>query len=268
MTKKYYKIYTGRYGGELTIGTVNADFAEYWIPKLADDSDSDLIETLQGYEWDDEDMKDPNSPIPKEDFYAWNECDDIEHLNGPTADNQFEAWEVFPHKDAEYVDGMLAWKEGIDHDYTISVYEEAEEETYRGDYEHVIYSRECYSSYTDPVESAENEGVPVLHFFSSEKGGFGEVIVETDGDFDPAKLQVGQVETDLVALIEQYWYDRKPLQVDFDHAESTGKGFYAGVGFMNPKWHDIGEKYYSYDMEETPYVKEAFDELYEIEEEE
>ena len=85
MSKRYFRINTGRYGGELAIGECNKDFVDYWMPKVKEDGDGDLIETLQGYEWDDEDMKDSDSPIPKEEFYAWNECDDFEHANGPFA---------------------------------------------------------------------------------------------------------------------------------------------------------------------------------------
>jgi hypothetical protein len=103
-----------------------------------------------------------------------------------------------------------------------------------------------------------------LFFLSSEKGTFGEVYVETDGeDFDPELLQTGQLESDMGEFIESYWYDRKPLQVDYDYSDSMGKGYYAGVGFVNTKWHDVSEKYVSYDMEETEYVKEMFDDWYE-----
>ena len=64
-------------------------------------------------------------------------------------------------------------------------------------------------------------------------------------------------------IIESYWYDRKPLQVDFDYSDSMGKGYYASVGYVNTKWHDVSEKYVTYDMEETENVKEAFDCFYE-----
>ena len=102
-----------------------------------------------------------------------------------------------------------------------------------------------------------------MFFHSSEKGGFGEVYVETDGeDFDPELLQTGQLESDMGTLIESYWYDRKPLQIDFDYADTMGKGYYASVGYVNTKWHDSSEDYVSYDMEETEIVKEAFDDFY------
>ena len=267
MSKRYFKIETGRYGGELAIGKVDRSFVDYWSSKVEEDGDTELIETLQGFEWDDADMGDSNSPKPNEDFYAWFECDDLEHVNGPFSDNKFVVSEIKLHDDAEYVDGMVQWKEDVDHDYTVSMYEQLTEfgEETQHDYESSVYSREAYTNNTTLSEDDNiDEFTPVLCFISSEKGGFGEVYVETNGeDFDPELLQIGTVETDLATLIESYWYDRKPLQVDFDHADTTGKGFYASVGYVKNEWHDVVDKYISYDMEETEAVKEAFDWLYE-----
>ncbi len=260
MSKRYYKIDTGRYGGELAVGTVSKEFVDYWLPIVAEEGQGDLIEHLQGIEWDDDDMMDANSPS-LEDYYCWNENDDLEHVNGPYEDNQFSVVEIKLHEDAEYADGMLQWKDGVDHDYSTSMYEEiGDEESH--DYQAGIYSRECYS--TDSFESKDEEDYqPTLFFHSSEKGGFGEVYVETDGeDFDPELLQTGQLESDMGTLIESYWYDRKPLQIDFDYADTMGKGYYASVGYVNTKWHDSSEDYVSYDMEETEIVKEAFDDFY------
>jgi hypothetical protein len=261
MSKRYFKIDTGSYGGEMAVGSVSKEFVDYWKPIIAEEGQGDLIEHLQGIEWDDEEQQDPNSPILEE-FYCWNENDDMEHVNGPFADNHFRVIEIELHKDAEYADGMLQWKEGVDHDYSTSMYEEiGEEDTH--EYESNIYSRECYT--TDSFDSKDEEDYqPTLFFFSSEKGGFGEVYVQTDNkDFDPELLQTGQIESDMGEIIESYWYDRVPLQVDFDYADTTGKGYYASVGYVNTKWHDESDNYVSYDMEETEIVKEAFDCFYE-----
>lgn len=262
MSKRYFKINTGRYGGELAVGGVSKEFVEYWKPKVAEDGDGDLIEHLQGIEWEDEDMIDSNSPSPGEDFYCWNENDDLEHINSPFADNEFEVIEIKLHEDAIYEDGLIQWKEDADHDYSTMMYEELDDSNYFS-YEACIYSRECYSS--EEVDSEKEEDYkPTLFFLSSEKGVFGEVYVETDGeDFDPELLQTGQLESDMGEFIESYWYDRKPLQADYDYSDSMGKGYYASVGYVNTKWHDESEKYVSYDMEETEYVKEAFDDWYE-----
>ena len=261
MSKRYFRINTGRYGGELAIGSVSKEFVDYWKPKVAEDGDSDLIGHLQGIEWDDEDMMDSESPKPNEEYYCWNETDDLEHANGPFADNDFLVNEITLHEDATYEDGIIQWKEDVDHDYSTMMFEELNEGEYFP-YTSCIYSRECHSGDADAEK--EEDYQPALFFFSSEKGEFGGVCVETNGeDFDPELLQTGQLECDMGEITESYWYDRKPLQVDFDYSESTGKGYYAGVGYVNTKWHDVAEKYVSYDMEETEIVKEAFDDFYE-----
>ena len=257
--KRYFKIYTGRYGGELTVGTISKEFVEYWQPKL-EDGDSELIETLQRYEYEDDDMGDPDSPIPKEDYNAWHDCDDLEHVTGPFSDNQYSWVEVKLHTDAVYSDGLVQWKEGKEHGYEVQMYEEIGDESDVHDYNVYVYGREAYTNNIDECV----EPIPVLQFFSSEKGNFGEVVVETNGeDFDPEKLQIGVVETDLATIIEQYWYDRKPLQVDFNYSDTYGKGYYATVGFMNPAWHDTSDLYITYDQSETDRVKESFNDMYE-----
>ena len=264
MSKRYFKIDTGRYGGELVVGSINSKFVDYWAEKVEEDGDSDLIDTLQGFEWDDDDMGDNDSPVPKEEFYAWHECDDLEHVNGPFEDNDFHVVEIKLHQDAEYVDGIIQWKEGADHDYRVQMFEEIGDEE-RQSYQSCIYSRECYTTKSFlEEEDNEEEYTPVLNFFSSEKGGFGDVYVETEGeDFDPKLLQTGQVETDMATIIESYWYDRKPLQINYDYADTTGKGYYAGVGYVKKQWHDTQDTYINYDFEETDALKEAFEWFYE-----
>ena len=164
--KRYFRINTGRYGGELAIGSVSKEFVDYWKDKVAEDGDGDLIEHLQGIEWDDEDMKDPESPSPGEDFYCWNETDDLEHANGPFADNDFEVTEIKLHEDAIYEDGLIQWKEDVDHDYSTMMFDELDEGSYFP-YEACIYSRECYSGDVDAEKESDYQ--PTLFFFSSEK---------------------------------------------------------------------------------------------------
>ena len=51
MSKRYFLIDTGRYGGELCIGTVPADFVDYWNPKVGSEGDTDLIANLPCLRW-------------------------------------------------------------------------------------------------------------------------------------------------------------------------------------------------------------------------
>ena len=220
MSKRIFRIEAGRYGGETVIGKVDKEFVEYFLEV---DEESDLIEHVTSYDWDDG-QPDGDAPIPKEDYYMW-ECDDIEHINSAYADSGFFVTEVT----------------GLDskHDYS-------ETET---PLEAVmpLYGREAYSMGTLPDDEDikdDDNYVPTLAFHSGEKGGFGCWFVETDGEpFDKYKFTYGIVETDMGEFIDSVWYDKKELECDYDYNDTTGKGYYAGVGYMNTKWHDKGEKY-------------------------
>ena len=88
--KRRFRIDSGRYGAELTIGEVDKDFVDYFIGKR----ESDLIDTVLSYDWpDDDQMGDKNAPKIK-DFYTWSECDEIEHLNCMFSDSGFTVSEV------------------------------------------------------------------------------------------------------------------------------------------------------------------------------
>ena len=220
MSKRIFRIEAGRYGGETVIGKVDKEFVEYFLEV---DEESDLIEHVTSYDWDDG-QPDGDAPIPKEDYYMW-ECDDIEHINSAYADSGFFVTEVT----------------GLDskHDYS-------ETET---PLEAVmpLYGREAYSMGTLPDDEDikdDDNYVPTLAFHSGEKGGFGCWFVETDGEpFDKYKFTYGIIETDMGEFIDSVWYDKKELECDYDYNDTTGKGYYAGVGYMNTKWHDIGDKY-------------------------
>ena len=236
MSKRYFLIDTGRYGGEVCIGTIPADFVDYWNPKVSSGGETDLIGHIQGIEWEDSDEMDSDSPSLGENFYAWSECDDIEHLNGPYADSSYHVQEIKLHEDAEFVDGMVYWKDGVDHDYDTPQYLEVGEESGPHEYQ-CLYSREVYASYNEQQEDVE--AVPVLNWHSGEKGCFGQVFIQTDGeDFDAEKFHCGSVETDCAEIIERYWYNQTELDVCWDWSDTNGKGFYAWVGYMNPDWHD------------------------------
>ena len=79
----------------------------------------------------------------------------------------------------------------------------------------------------------------MLAFHSAEKGGFGSWFLETEGeDFDPYKLGCGYVETNVAEIVESVYYDKEELENNMDYNDTTGKGYYASVGWMNTKWHD------------------------------
>lgn len=257
MTQRVFRVYTGRYGGELTVGTVDPDFVQYW----QGEDESDLIEHCVGAQWGEDDDLDPDSPpmIDGENI-PWHECDDIEHLNGPYSDNQYFVTEVKLHEDAEIRYGELCWKEGVDHDFNIHKFEEVGDESEGHDYNHFLYGREGgYASDDEPDwdDEASEDVVPVLIFHSAEKGGFGELYVTTEGeDFDHDKFCIGVCETDLGTIIETYYYDEQELEVDWGYADTNGKGYYARVAWLNKKWHD-NRMDYGFDGE---YIKDALQE--------
>ena len=215
MSKRIFRIEAGRYGGECVIGKVDKEFVE----AMLEEDQEELIDVVTSAE--DEDFK---GLLPCEDYYMW-ECDDIEHINAAYADSGFFITEVTNEE---------------------SKYDYSETET---PLEAVmcLYGREAYSMGTLPEDEDikdDDNYVPTLAFHSGEKGGFGCWFVETDGEpFDKYKFTYGIVETDMGEFIDSVWYDKKELETDYDYNDTTGKGYYAGIGYMNTKWHDIGDKY-------------------------
>lgn len=232
MLMRKFVVRGGRYGGELTIGRVSKEFVEYWSPKVEEDGDGDLINHVVNLDYDDADEIDPNSPpiffsgnvddVVVEDT-AWYNIDDIEHLNAYYADSGFYVTEL-DSEDQEIGDEV-----------------EVKPIT--------LYGREAYNdtAMPEPTEYLSQEDIdnyiPVLVFHSGEKGSFGQWIIETENDFDPYKLTFSIVETNLGEFVERVWYDKQELDCDFDWCDSMGKGYYAQVGYMNPKWHDSADKY-------------------------
>ena len=227
--KRRFRIEAGRYGGELTVGTIESDFVDYWLSKSNDEAD--LIEHINGLEWDEE-VEDNLAPELTEDFNAWYEIDDIEHLNGPYADGDWTVSEVPSDGSDDYA------------------YDENERDLSEVSQ---LFSREAYHN-DDVPDEVDDDQVPVLVFHSSEKGSFGAWFVDTEGeDFDPDKLRFSSCETNVADIVERVWYNKEELEQDFDHSESVGKGYYASIGYMNKKWHDPCDTYTDEYLEEEGY---------------
>lgn len=139
--------------------------------------------------------------IDYEDVEHWYETDDIEHVSSC-------------HDDTEFI-----------------VEDENGETVYRG-------TLECSQSRDAVTMQSGSEGcIPVMQCFSSEKGYFFDAEFETDS-FDPKKLTVKYIETDLAFLIEDVSYDGKSLDLDYDNLDTRGKGFEARIGWINKEWHE------------------------------
>jgi len=230
MAKKYrYRIEAGNYGGELTIGEVPAEFVEYW----KHEEQEDLIDAVTSFdEWDESDspddaLEDPDAP-PMLDNY-WHDINDLEHQNGCYSDG---TWTITPVP----ADGSDDW---------------AYEDSFEVEPTH-MYSRECYSSDEIDEEYAD-QTVPVLAFHSSEKGTFACWFLDTDEEFDAEKLRFGSCESDLADLVETVYYGKEELESNYDYNDTTGKAYYAHVGYVNRKWHDPLDYYTPEQLEEDGY---------------
>lgn len=251
MSKRYFKIDTGRYGGEIVVGKVSPEFVEYWKDRDRDD----LLRHVLNLDWDDEEEIDQDSPeMTESGNISWHEVDDYEHLTGPYSDNKFLVYEVDLVPGVKYENGEITCPE--DWDYSKITHEEITDyEQY--DYTNYIYGREVYTS--DPTADDDGDWVPVLQMHSAEKGGFGEIFIETNGeDFNPEKLAIGIVETDMGELIEAYWYDGREVVVDYDACDTVGKSFHACVGWMNEKWYDRPADF----TPDSDNVKESLEEIF------
>lgn len=228
MAKFRYRIEAGNYGGELCVGEVPAEFVEYWKHEEQEDL-IDAVISFDDYSDDEPEdaLKDPDAP-PMLDSY-WHDIDDLEHQNGCYSDG---SWSITPVP----TDGSDDW---------------AYEDSFEVEPTH-MYSRECYSS--DEIdEEYEDQTVPVLAFHSSEKGSFACWFLDTDEPFDAEKLRFGSCESDLADLVETVYYGKEELESNYDYNDTTGKAYYAHVGYVNKKWHDQLGYYTPEQLEEDGY---------------
>jgi hypothetical protein len=242
MAKFKYRIEGGRYGGELAVGEVSEDFAQYWAPIIEEEGtyETFIPHVLALSEWDDEEDINRDAPAIFEDLNeieGWYAVDDIEHINGAYADGGFFVSNITDEEDE--------W-----------AYDENEMEV-EG---YCLKGREGAYISTNPEPTSE-EQTPVMLFHSAEKGGFASWFVESDEPFDPNKLVYSIVETHLGDFIEDVWYDKQLIEANFDYNDTTGKSYEAAVGWITTKWRDpyvdpadadLSEYWedYDYEMEE------------------
>ena len=214
MTKRRFRIDTGAYGGELVVGTVDEEFVKHFV----EEGEGELIDHLHSLEWDEDVNKD--LPKPFEDFYCWNETDDIEHCNGPYSDTEWY-WTEVPADESD------DWNNDIDG---------KEFKPWH------LYDRETYHDDNDEAKE-KHKVTPVLVYHTGEKGGFGSWFVETEGeDFDPLQVSYSTVATNVAEIVEDVWYSKEQLDHNMDWCDTRGKGDDVKVGWMNVDWHDTLDK--------------------------
>ena len=165
--------------------------------------------------WEDEDEHDLIEEVED----TWYDDADLEHVYGMYSDSDFTVYEVVNN-------------ETLENSVSVEV--------------NSFMSREAYTTDSD------SGSVPVLIFHGAEKGVFGSWEVEVE-EFDPNKLVASIIETDFGEIVQDVYYDGKKLEYDGDCVDTTGKGYSAKVGWINPEWH---EKKSTFDNEEL--VKESW----------
>eukprot|EP00038_Savillea_parva_P012377 m.204220 g.204220 ORF g.204220 m.204220 type:complete len:254 (+) comp22445_c0_seq1:174-935(+) len=251
MNKRYFVVETGRYGGEVCVGWITQNFYNFWKRRDENDLISALFSDGDGYQ---------DSPLPTgdDDYWTpWHDIDDIYHSNSPCASNSYTVTEIIlangaaVGEDSDIVDtaGLGRRRDQL--------YTEIDNVRKTFDSYHHVHSHEIYAA---DFEDQPDEGfAPVLFTHSEEKGSFGEVIIETNGDgFDNRKFRIETVETEVGEFIHAYWYDQKKLGVCFDYSDSCGKGFRCALGYMNREEH---ERYFK------PLAEESIAETWELDEE-
>ena len=231
-TKRLFRVDTGINGGELVIGQVNDDFVRYFVDK----PEHELIDHVLNTERDPDEL-DPDAPEIKEDFYCWNECDEIEHLNGVYSDTEW-SWVELP---AGTKEGTQA---AMENEYEGEVFEPLH-----------LHDREAYHEDNDDRKE-KYDVVPCMLYHTGEKGGMGCWFVETDGeDFDPNKFCYSTVATNVAEIVDQAWYDKEEIYCDQSWCDTRSKGDWMRVGYFNKDWHDTREQ-----REEDEYMWELYDE--------
>jgi hypothetical protein len=233
MSKHNYRLYGAGYGGELVIGETNEHFVRYWASRVEDDHGEGLIEYLTDWDLeindDPDQLEDPDSSptpgTPDQEFEpgAWHDFDDIEHCNTTFADS---------------------WVRVVPLDENGEEDDENEFNIELGN-THYFYSREAYFRNEEPDWTEEKRGdyKPVLSFFSSEKGGFWSADLELDEPFNEKLFSMGVIESTLCELAEAFYYNGEEIDQEFE-CDTSGKGYYANVGWMNMRWHDSEDKYH------------------------
>ena len=135
---------------------------------------------------------------------------DLEHGFGMYSDSHLTAYEIKGGEDEE-----------IENEIEVSC----------------LVSREAY------ITDSDNGSVPVLLFHGSEKGHFCSWRLEAES-FDSKLISASIVETDFGEFVQDLYYNGEKLEPNDEYVDTTGKGYHAKVGWMNPEWHEKREKFF------------------------
>lgn len=243
--KRYFMLQFGGYGGEYIFGNAPEDFVEYWLDEERNHSLSDHIfamHDMAGYDDPSEEEVpegfDENSPEVREGrkFIEYWELDDIDHNTVMSSEYcSFSVNEVELHPKAVYQGNEVTWDDKEcqkrNFDWSQRQYtEKGDSKDYNTDEVPNVY---CVENFVHNTKKGLVDPVPVIMLYDAQKGTFGRVVVETNGeDFDPSKLAFGVNENTMTTHIEAIYYDKKDLHIDMDYLDTWGKGFHASVGYI------------------------------------
>ncbi len=242
--KRYFRIELSGYGGELIVGKASEEFVQYWLDEDRKDllmdhmhamndmtmySDEDEIETPDGYDSDSPEVYEGSG---NQEYWEFSDVEHDTQLNPEYT--HYNVVEIRPDPRTEYSHGELSWQDSVtkkrNFDWSSNMFTEVEGSSKEYQFTNNVVDRDLY---LDNDRDNLEDPVPVLMMYDSQKGVFGHIIVQTNGeDFDPEKFAYTSISHTMSNGIEGYYYNKESLTVDNNELSTWGKGFYAGVGYV------------------------------------
>ena len=161
--------------------------------------------------------------------------DDIEHETTLNPEyTQYTVVEITPDPRTEYKNGELDWQNVVtkkrNFDWSSSKFTEIEGTSKEYQFTNCVVDRDLL---LDNDKSNLDDPVPVIMMYDSQKGVFGHIVIQTNGeDFDPKKFAHTSMTNTMSNGVEGYYYNKESLTVDNNELSTWGKGFYASVGWV------------------------------------
>jgi hypothetical protein len=161
--------------------------------------------------------------------------DDIEHEHMLNPDyTQYTVVEIIPDPRTEYTHGELSWQDSVtkkrNFDWSSKMFTEVEGTSKEYGLTNCVVDRDLL---LDNDKDSLEDPVPVIMMYDSQKGTFGHIVIQTNGeDFDPKKFAYTSMTNTMSNGVEGYYYNKESLSVDNNDLSTWGKGFHASVGWV------------------------------------
>lgn len=245
--KRHFRIEISGRGGEFILGTTTDEFVQYWLDEERSNMLADHVMAMNDakmYEDDGDENSneipdgfDENSPEvqPGYKYIEYWDIDDLEHDSMVCSEySTFSLTEVKLHERTMYSSGNVDWNDGVvkdkKFDWCTRKYTDLDNTNREFTCSNNVYNKEVFIS---SDKESMIDPVPVIALYDHQKGTFGEIFIETNGeDFDEKKFAHSIMETSLDNFFDHYYYDKKLLYVSTDNLDTYGKGFHAIVGYV------------------------------------